>query len=241
MSSGSGDAGRDLDGALPRAPPAQGQRRPSHPLGPRVVLALPDFQLRLVDLVDKLLALLESDTSYPRFLFDGQMAAVDDYLEIRPENERRLRRLAAAGRISFGPWYILMDEFLVSGETIVRNLSWASSGRAAFGGAMEVGYLPDMFGHVAQMPQILRAAGFADAVVWRGVPACRQQDGLFLGRPGRLGAESRVPARRLRDGRIAARRRQGVRAAPARLSRRSTAASCSGPTAPILYRTAPTT
>src|SRR5205807_1923282 len=39
------------------------------------------------------------------------------------------------------------------------------------GGAMHIGYLPDMFGHVAQMPQILRRAGIATAVVWRGVPA----------------------------------------------------------------------
>ena len=36
---------------------------------------------------------------------------------------------------------------------------------------MPVGYLPDMFGHVAQMPQILRRAGIRHAVVWRGVPA----------------------------------------------------------------------
>jgi hypothetical protein len=36
---------------------------------------------------------------------------------------------------------------------------------------MEVGYLPDMFGHVAQMPQLFRLAGFEHAVVWRGVPA----------------------------------------------------------------------
>src|SRR6266536_1580201 len=35
---------------------------------------------------------------------------------------------------------------------------------------MRVGYLPDMFGHVAQMPQILRLAGIETAVVWRGVP-----------------------------------------------------------------------
>ena len=35
---------------------------------------------------------------------------------------------------------------------------------------MRVGYLPDMFGHVAQMPQILRLAGIDTAVVWRGVP-----------------------------------------------------------------------
>ncbi len=129
------------------------------------------FQLRLVDLVDKLLELMESDPSYARFLFDGHMAAVDDYLEVRPENEDRLRHLAASGRISFGPWYVLMDEFLVSGETIVRNLQLGLERATAFGGAMEVGYLPDMFGHVAQMPQILRAAGFADAVVWRGVPS----------------------------------------------------------------------
>ena len=36
---------------------------------------------------------------------------------------------------------------------------------------MRVGYLPDMFGHIAQMPQMLRRAGIDRAVVWRGVPA----------------------------------------------------------------------
>src|SRR5258705_4911041 len=35
---------------------------------------------------------------------------------------------------------------------------------------MPIGYLPDMFGHIAQMPQILRRAGIDRAVVWRGVP-----------------------------------------------------------------------
>ena len=64
-----------------------------------------------------------------------------------------------------------MDEFLVSGETIVRNLQEGIRRGSAFGGVMEVGYLPDMFGHVAQMPQILSLAGFGHAVVWRGVPS----------------------------------------------------------------------
>lgn len=129
------------------------------------------FRLRLVDLVDELLELMEADPSYARFLLDGQMAAVDDYLEVRPENADRLRHLAAAGRVTFGPWYVLTDEFLVSGETIVRNLELGLERAAAFGGAMDVGYLPDMFGHVAQMPQLLAAAGFEHAVVWRGVPS----------------------------------------------------------------------
>lgn len=129
------------------------------------------FRMRLVHVMDDLIDLLERDPSYARFLLDGQMAVVDDYLEIRPEHTERLRRLCASGRVSVGPWYILMDEFLVSGETIVRDLQLGIRTGAAFGGVSEVGYLPDMFGHVAQMPQILRLAGLEHAVVWRGVPS----------------------------------------------------------------------
>jgi len=130
-----------------------------------------DFRLSLVELADTLLPLLERDAGYPHFMLDGQMAVVDDYLEVRPEAESRLRTLAAAGRVSMGPWYILMDEFLASGETIVRNLQMGIERGAAFGGAMHIGYLPDMFGHIAQMPQILAQAGLRHTVVWRGVPS----------------------------------------------------------------------
>jgi len=129
------------------------------------------FRLMLVRTVDGLLDLLESDPSYARFLLDGQMAVVDDYLEVRPENEARLAALAASGRLTMGPWYILMDEFLATGETMVRDLQLGVRRAAAFGGAMPVGYLPDMFGHIAQMPQLLSQAGLSHAVVWRGVPS----------------------------------------------------------------------
>ncbi len=43
-----------------------------------------DFRLALVELIDTLIPLLESDASYPYFMLDGQMAVVDDYLEVRP-------------------------------------------------------------------------------------------------------------------------------------------------------------
>jgi len=142
-----------------------------------------EFRLNLVDLFDTLLPLLESDGRYPYFLLDGQMAMVDDYLDVRPENEGRLRSLAAAGRITMGPWYVLMDEFLASGETIIRNLQMGLLRSAAFGGTMDVGYLPDMFGHVAQMPQILRQAGLSDAVVWRGVPSKVTKNGFLWEAP----------------------------------------------------------
>ena len=133
------------------------------------------FRLKLVATIDGLLDQMEQDRSYTHFLLDGQLAVLDDYLEIRPENEDRLRALTSAGRITIGPWYILMDEFLVSGETIIRNLQAGVARGGDFGGVMEVGYLPDMFGHVAQMPQILSLAGFEHAVVWRGVPSAIQR------------------------------------------------------------------
>ena len=85
--------------------------------GPRLVAIVPHthwdrewyspfqmFRLRLVELLDDFLPLLESDLGYARFLLDGQMAVVDDYLEVRPEAESRLQRLASGGRVAMGPW-----------------------------------------------------------------------------------------------------------------------------------------
>jgi alpha-mannosidase len=128
------------------------------------------FRMRLVDLLDHVIERAEADPAY-RFTMDGQMAAIEDYLEIRPEATPRVRALVEAGQLAIGPWQILSDEFLASGETLVRNLERGLTSAARLGGAMRVGYLPDEFGHAAQMPQILRRAGFEHAVVWRGVPA----------------------------------------------------------------------
>ncbi len=141
------------------------------------------FRVRLVSLLDTLLELLERDLSYARFLLDGQTAVLDDYLEIRPEAASRLARLVASGRVQVGPWMILMDEFMVSGETLVRNLQMGIARATELGGSMPVGYLPDMFGHVAQMPQIIRLAGFEHAVVWRGVPAAIEQTAFWWEAP----------------------------------------------------------
>ena len=125
--------------------------------------------MRLVELIDQLLERMDGDDRL-RFTLDGQAATVDDYLEVRPEAEPLIRRLIAEGRLAIGPWQILLDEFLVSGETIIRNLEAGWARAEALGSAMPVGYLPDMFGHIAQMPQNLQRAGIRHAVVWRGVP-----------------------------------------------------------------------
>ena len=127
------------------------------------------FRLRLVDLLDDVTARAAAEPGF-RFTLDGQMAAVEDYLEVRPDQRGTVRDLVSSGQLAIGPWRVLMDEFLCSGETMIRNLEigWASA--SALGEPMSVGYLPDMFGHCAQMPQILRRAGLEQACVWRGVP-----------------------------------------------------------------------
>ncbi|MGH9024713.1 MAG: alpha-mannosidase, partial [Acidimicrobiia bacterium] len=125
------------------------------------------FRARLVTLLDGLLPLLERDLSYAHFLLDGQTVVLDDYLEIRPDAAPTVQRLAASGRVSMGPWTVLPDEYMVSGETLVRNLQFGLARANEHGGALPVGYLPDMFGHVAQLPQVMRLAGLDHSVVWR--------------------------------------------------------------------------
>jgi len=127
-------------------------------------------RVRLVRLLDEVLELLAGGR-LACFWLDGQTAAVDDYLAVRPEAEGRVRAAVAAGQLGIGPWAVPMDEFVVSGETIVRNLAAGLRRRARLGATgPAVGYSPDVFGHVAQLPQILRRAGIDHAVVWRGVP-----------------------------------------------------------------------
>jgi alpha-mannosidase len=127
------------------------------------------FSDRLVTMMDTLLDL--GRAGFPHFHLDGQTAMIDDYLERRPEREDEVRGLIEAGRLSAGPWVAQMDEFLTSGESHIRNLEMGLARARELGGALEVGYMPDQFGHIGQMPQVLRMGGLERAMVWRGVPA----------------------------------------------------------------------
>jgi hypothetical protein len=130
-----------------------------------------EFRHRLVRLVDGLIELLEGDPGFRHFMLDGQAIVLDDYLEVRPGARPRVEALVRAGRLLIGPWYVLPDEWLVSGEALIRNLRIGHERCAPFGGAMAVGYVPDQFGHVGQLPQILTGMGLDCAVLWRGTGA----------------------------------------------------------------------
>jgi len=129
------------------------------------------FRLRLVRTVDRLIELLERDEHFRAFTLDGQTVLLEDYLEIRPERQERLRALTQSGRLALGPWYVLPDLFLVSGEAIVRNLQLGREQGEAFGNYTPVGYVPDPFGHCAQLPQLLRGFGIDSYIFMRGLDA----------------------------------------------------------------------
>ncbi len=128
------------------------------------------FRWRLVQMIDELLDHMEQHPEYSAFTLDGQTIVIRDYLELRPENEGRLRALIESGRVVIGPWWVQPDEFLPSGESHIRSFQRGIRGAEALGGCMRVAHCADQFGHIAQMPQIMRQLGLTSACLWRGVP-----------------------------------------------------------------------
>ncbi|HNT33797.1 MAG TPA: glycoside hydrolase family 38 C-terminal domain-containing protein, partial [bacterium] len=131
-------------------------------------LSFEHFRIRLVRLTENLLKILEKNPKY-RFTFDGQTVVLEDVLQVRPEFEKALTRHVKSKALSVGPWYVLPDEFLVSGEALVRNLLIGHQVAKRFGRVMKAGYIPDPFGHVSQLPQILKGFGIDSVLFMRGI------------------------------------------------------------------------
>jgi alpha-mannosidase len=125
--------------------------------------------VRLIKLMDTLIELLDRDHQFHSFHLDGQTIVLEDYLQVRPEKKEELKRLVQEGRLVIGPWYILQDEFLTSGEANIRNLQIGHRDAAEYGAVSKIGYFPDSFGNMGQAPQLLRQAGIDVAVFGRGV------------------------------------------------------------------------
>ncbi|MBI3980155.1 MAG: hypothetical protein HY331_18425 [Chloroflexi bacterium] len=128
------------------------------------------FRLKLVGMICRLLDILKADPRYRCFMLDGQTVILDDFAEAAPQRFAELAEQIRAGRILVGPWFVLPDEFLVSGEALIRNLQRGIATAEQCGEPMRLGYLPDAFGHIAEMPQILQGFGVDAAALWRGVP-----------------------------------------------------------------------
>ncbi|WP_197035233.1 alpha-mannosidase [Oceanivirga salmonicida] len=139
-------------------------------------LPLIEHQMYLVDLIDNILE-LSKDSRFNSFHLDGQVIPLEDYLKIKPENREKLIGLISSGKLKIGPWYVLQDSFLISAESNLRNLQVGiKEAKRYLKGVdikehMFIGYFPDTFGNVGQMPQILKRAGIDIAYFGRGVKA----------------------------------------------------------------------
>lgn len=125
------------------------------------------FRMRLLRVFDNVLEMLEANI-IPSFYFDGQVAALLDYLEIRPEKESLVRKLIHSKKLFIGPFYCLVDEFLTDKTCFSKNLEIGLKTAADFGCTDFIGYLPDTFGHSKNVPDILRDYGIDKCMVWRG-------------------------------------------------------------------------
>lgn len=127
------------------------------------------FRFSLVKMIDQLLDIMENQDFF--FMFDGQTIILEDYLEIRPERKDDILRFINEGKLAVGPLYLLPDEWLISGESIIRNLEISMDLAKELNiPLMEIAYLPDMFGHSRVIPQIMSdLTNFKAIVLWRGV------------------------------------------------------------------------
>ena len=123
----------------------------------------------LIKLIDSCLDLFDKDKEFKSFHLDGHTILIEDYLEIKPENEDVIKKYVSEGRFAIGPWYVLQDEFLTSSEANIRNLLVGMNISKKFGKVTPIGYFPDSFGNVGQMPQVLKQAGMKAVAFGRGV------------------------------------------------------------------------
>ncbi|TFG93899.1 MAG: hypothetical protein E4H13_15665, partial [Calditrichales bacterium] len=128
-----------------------------------------ETRLLLLEFMDDLLELLDRDKKFHSFLMDSQTIAIEDYLALRPEKEEQIKRLVKAGKLIVGPWYTLPEEYIINGESLVRNLVIGHRYAAQYGKVSKLGYTPFSYGQTSQMPQIYHGFDIDTIIFYRGI------------------------------------------------------------------------
>jgi alpha-mannosidase len=68
-------------------------------------------RLRLVKMFDELIERFERDPQYKAFLLDGQVIAIDDYIEMCPQNRPMIEKLIRRGKCRSGRGIICRMSF----------------------------------------------------------------------------------------------------------------------------------
>jgi predicted glycosyl hydrolase (DUF1957 family) len=99
---------------------------------------------------------------FPDYTMLQSQASVYNFVEmVDPPLFEQVRKYVKAGRLELaGGMWTEGDMNLSTGEAIARSfLLGQSYFKSRFGKTATIGWLPDNFGHIAQMPQILKLAG----------------------------------------------------------------------------------
>ncbi|MDZ7265609.1 MAG: glycosyl hydrolase-related protein [candidate division KSB1 bacterium] len=134
----------------------------------------------LVEMMDRLLEILENEPEYRCFHLDSQSIVLEDYLQIRPQQRATIKRLVQQRRLLIGPWFILPDEFQVGGENLIRNLLLGHKICHEFGHVMKVGYSPFSWGQISQLPQIYQEFGIDVVMFYRGINSLDSPNAEFI-------------------------------------------------------------
>lgn len=140
--------------------------------------------------IAKALKLLKAHPEY-RFVLD-QVAYVRPFLERYPELEADFRRFVEEGRLELTLGLDVMPDVNMPGaETFIRQVQYGKGYyREKLGVDVTACWLIDTFGSHAQMPQLLRLAGYKSYWFMRGVPKMTQpSEFIWEGLDG-----SRLPA-----------------------------------------------
>lgn len=137
-------------------------------------------RMLLIAFMDELLETLDTDPEYNCFLLDGQVAPIEDYLEVKPQNTEKVDRYIKDGRIAVGPWYTLPDLYPLDGECLVRNLLKGIRVSEKHGKCMKVGYNSFGWGQTAQFPQLYDKFGMDFIICAKKVSKDRAPESEFM-------------------------------------------------------------
>jgi mannosylglycerate hydrolase len=137
-------------------------------------------RMLLIDFMDVLLNILDTDPEYQCFLLDGQSVPIEDYLEVAPQHQDKVQQYIEKGKIAIGPWYTLPDLYPVDGECLVRNLLRGIRLSQKFGGHLKIGYNSFGWGQTAQFPQIYKEFGFDFIIAAKKVSEKRAPESEFM-------------------------------------------------------------
>lgn len=134
----------------------------------------------LVNMIDRVIEILETEPRYKAFHLDSQSIVIEDYLEIKPHKREIISKLVKEKRLFIGPWYVLPDEFQVGGENLIRNLLIGHKICNEIGRVSKTGYSPFSWGQISQLPQIYANFGIDFVMFYRGVNSLDSPKAEFI-------------------------------------------------------------